>query len=319
MPCPRLTLALLLVCAPGLVAGAERCRDAEPYPRTPHYGYSHDRFGTRPVDIERRFAAFEVSFDSADADGTGPRARAVPEWVAYQLKASERTRAGFLAPAGRKPPARWYHDEALAFLFDAPGIEAESLEASYAGERVYTRGQLVAKAHADRISWQAGCNTHSYLNTVPQLPGFRDGIWRHLDHLIGAWANKYGSVWVIAGPVFYRGRQVFTIGEAGEVPVAIPHAYFRVVARRDPGQSVPEVLAFLYPPWDDQKYKTGDCHRDGGYDHSAYLVPVRQIEGATGLQFFANLRSVLGGPPRFKTRPAPGVWPAEEWYFSAKC
>ena len=74
----------------------------------PPEGYEHNRFGVQPSDQVREFSAYLVSFDGADdddGDGTGD-ARRIPEWVAYEMRASGHRESG-------DRPGRWCHDREL--------------------------------------------------------------------------------------------------------------------------------------------------------------------------------------------------------------
>ena len=127
------------------------------------------------------FAAFVASFDSDDDDtGDGdPNLLAVPEWVAYEIK-----RYGdgptFSSPKPSPKRPAWYKMDELAFLAQQPGVTKKKINDSYTGFGtgtgltvfgVVNRGHLAMKAHAQRISWKAACNTHVFVNAVPQLKG----------------------------------------------------------------------------------------------------------------------------------------------------
>lgn len=87
---------------------------------------------------------------------------------------------------------------------------------------------------------------------------------------------------MIAGPIFTEPAQ--TIGDANEVPIAIPQQLFKVVVwETDHG---PETLAFIYPNnFEDAEYLTGDCKKDKHYDHAKYFSSITEIEDKTGLTF----------------------------------
>lgn len=86
------------------------------------------------------------------------------------------------------------------------------------------------KYHAERIGPEAGRETHTLLNAVPQRAQFNSGIWLDLECQTGAWANEFGVVWVVAGPVFYEDGPKAWIGERekGEQLAAVPAALFNV-------------------------------------------------------------------------------------------
>ncbi len=71
------------------------------------------------------------------------------------------------------------------------------------------------------------------------------------------------------------------LGQEGEIPGAIPDAFFQIVVRELDGYI--RALAFIYPQ-EGIAYK-----RKGGYDHTPYLTSVDIIEALTGLDFFPVL------------------------------
>jgi DNA/RNA endonuclease G (NUC1) len=272
----------------------------------------------------REYAAFISSFDSADDDDwDGYEDRfAVPEWVAYEIKRFQTHPDGtYKKPQGASQrPSKWYKSRDLDFLFDDPTLTSKRLDDSYRGiGRVYNRGHLARKLHADRISWRAGCNTHHLSNAVPQAAGFNQGIWLDMENYTGAWANKFGRVWIITGPIFYRDAPRYVIGDAGEVPVAIPDALFKIVIKENTATSLPDVLAFIYPQWNVQYYKTGNCRGDKTYSHTPFLVSVDQIEQATGLSFFTAMNWTDEQQRTVKTQVATSLWPVEAKYFGDSC
>src|SRR3546814_3249238 len=66
---------------------------------------------------------------------------------------------------------------------------------------IWNRGHLAMSDHAQRISPEAGCNTHVFWNASPQAADLNQGPWLHLENYSAAASNKYRSVWVIAGPI----------------------------------------------------------------------------------------------------------------------
>ena len=73
---PLLTLSLLLF--PLWSFSQDRYKPIELHP-----DYEHDKFGTQPVDIQREFRAYVVSFDGDDDDDgdDGADFWAIPHWV----------------------------------------------------------------------------------------------------------------------------------------------------------------------------------------------------------------------------------------------
>ncbi len=299
----------------------ERAQGTSAYPIETTAGYNHDRFGTMPQDLFREFGAFVSSFDSNDdddGDGTND-IHAIPEWVAYEIKPFFQNADGSFAPVvgpvGRPNP--WYEHPDLAFVVNQPGVTSTRIADSYLGVgNTFNRGHLTMRSHANRIGWRQGCNTHFFLNAVPQRANFNQGIWRDLENITAAWANKFGGVWVIIGPIIDPTQAVQAIGDQGEAPVTVPDALFKIVARNDPDDELPQVLAFIYPQ-QDPSYGSNQCNPP--YPHEQFLVTLREVEDATGLEFFTNLGLTGIAEDNFlDARPA-ALWPVAAEFFGISC
>lgn len=238
-------------------------------------GYDHDRWVTRPVDIQRKFEAFKVSFDGADDDtGDGvPDFNRIPEWVAYEIKRFE----GRVPSHGRP---RWFTDDDLYAAGIAP------VDASYVGvgER-WNRGHLCMKHHAARISGEADRNTHILLNAAPQSALLNQRIWQDLEILTGNWADTYGRVWIVCGPIIGPNGPLMWIGRGVAPRVAVPPAFFKIVVRESSDPKRPHVLAFIYPNSEDESV----LPRKKPYDHSKFQTTVDEIERQTGLDLLTAL------------------------------
>ena len=228
--------------------------------------YDHDRFVTQPVDAVRDFEAFKVSFDTdQDVDGI---ALGVPDWVAYELRRDERA-----GGKSYKRPSRWSTDPDLHQRGIAPD------DSSYRNSG-YSRGHMCMKSHASRMGAAAGRETHTVLNACPQMQRMNGGIWLAIEYLTGRWANEQGAVWIVTGPVFTEASRNW-IGDPGEVRVAVPDAFFKIVVR-DTGQAV-EALAFLVPMYGDAN------HARSSGDVRPYLTSIDAIEALSGLDFLSAL------------------------------
>ena len=264
----------------------------------------HARYAPMP-DIERRFAAFTVSFDSKD-DGDGEAdLRRVPEWVAQQLVRTDQD----CVPTESRPRT-WMTDDELFASGIAPN------DASYPNSG-FDRGHMAAKLLAARVSPDGEWNTHTVLNAVQQNPGVNRQIWRNLERLTGAWAQIYGNVWIIQGPVFDRGTGLRWIGDGDERTVAVPDAIFKILVRQKtederaaspPARArEPETLAFLYPQLGPRYYG-----RTADFDHERFLTTIREIEQLTGLLFLEQCPDCdlsSASLNRIKNRRAPSLWP----------
>ena len=278
-----ITIALVLLASVVLFA-ADRYKDIALHP-----DYDHNRFGITPMDLEREFRAYTVSFDGDDDDNNDglPDHWAIPHWVAYEIKAFPGT-----LPAGPDRPRPWLSEQVLV------NQQIQATDASYHFSNVfraanpdspqlgYDRGHLCMKQHAWRLGENADWNTHTTLNAVPQRGNFNQGIWLNLENRTAAWADQFEAVWIMTGPVVFNQTPSMWLGQQGEVPVAIPDALFKIVARDTSAGGV-EVLAFLYP-------QHGIDYRVSGgreYNHVPYLTSVDVIEALTGLDFFTTLPS----------------------------
>ena len=230
--------------------------------------YRHDIFVTLPQDLFRPFTAFVVSFDGAD-DGI---ALGLPEWVAYELRSPASASGGKY-----ERPSTWATDEALHQQRLAPD------DSSYR-DSGYSRGHMCMKSHASRLGAVADRETHTVLNACPQLQNMNAGVWLAIENLTGDWADSFGNVWIVTGPVFTRAERQW-IGDPGEVPVAVPDAFFKIVVRLN--GSTPEVLAFLVPMEGD------DAHSKQSADVRPYLTSVDVIEALTKLDFLTGLADPL--------------------------
>lgn len=266
-------------------------------------GYEHAKYAPT-ADILRHFAAFTLSFDSKDDDdGDGKEdLRRVPEWVAQHVK---RLDANCVDTEDR--PGTWMTDADLLRAGVAPN------DASYAGSG-FDRGHMAPKLLAARVSPAAEWNTHTVLNAVPQRGRFNQQIWKDLEAITGAWAQLYGEVWVIQGPVFDKGAKPAVIGDRGEQQIAVPDALYKIVVRAktvaeraaapEARRKEPEVLVFLYPQLGPRYYGSSK-----DYDHARFLTTLDEVEEVTRLTFFPKLDQAVR--KRLRTTRAAALWPTE--------
>lgn len=243
--------------------------------------YQHDRYVTNSTDLVRTFRAYVTSFDSEDDDdGDGvPDRWGIPHFVAYEMREHRRL------PAGPKRPSPWITDPMLFAAGIAPADDSYAHSAAFLSSHPnwFVRGHLCMKQHAFRLGLAADWNTHTVLNAVPQRNDFNSGIWQDLEDQTAKWADEYGAVWIITGPIFEQPAvPQHWLGEKGEMKVAIPEALFKIVIKDSGVEDRPDVLAFVYP-------QTGRGYRRGPFNHVKYLRSVREIERVTKLDFFTSL------------------------------
>lgn len=264
--------------------------EVRPDPLDP--SYHHDRWGISPSDQIREYRAYKTSFDGPDdndGDGTSDT-WAIPEWVAYEMH-SAAPHAAF-----EDRPSTWMTDKSLFLSGIAPD------DASYKNSG-FDRGHMCMREHARRLGKDADWNTHNVLNACPQHHEFNAGIWLGLENKCSTWADAFGKIWVICGPIMKTNGQFTTnqfIGDAGEKPVAVPHSFYKIVIRESGDDFRPHVLAFIYPH--DPNLNSSKA----SVDHTPFLRSVRDIEDATGLDFFTSLSQT--DQNAIEAQPATSLW-----------
>lgn len=247
--------------------------------------YEHTKWGVGPVDMLYLFAAYTTSFDSMDdndGDGVGEN-WGIPEWVAYEIK--KKTGPG--APSYTRP--EWMTDTAMYRAGIVPKDETYHVSGTNAMKEVksdyrYVRGHMCPKNAADRIGLNAGWNTHTTLNAVPQLQWQNNGIWKELETKVTNWADEFDRVWVICGPVFFDKTPAVWLGQKDEVRAAVPDAFYKIIIRESATSTTGvETLSFLIPnvlPKEEDNLPQ-------------FLTSIRRLQNLTGLQFLTNMQTVV--------------------------
>ena len=172
-----------------------------------------------------------------------------PVWVAYVL---EKGLIGGYNAGRPKPFADWQ-------VLDA-GL-ASAKPSDYAGSK-YDMGHMFPLTDANSDSQAA--ETMSLANMAPQSPAFNRGLWRETEEYARSLSEKYGRVWVFAGPI--NSSKGPYIGSG----VDVPEAFFKIVAITNGGL---KVTALLIPSG-----ATGSF--------TQHLASVEGVEMVTGMGFF---------------------------------
>ena len=166
---------------------------------------------------------------------------------------------------------------------------------------------MCPKNLANRLGTDADYNTHTVLNACPQWQWFNNGIWKNLEELTENWADEHEKVWVICGPVFHKKTPRLWLGEddKGEILVAVPDGFYKIIIKESDDPKKPDVLAFIYPhailPSKNRKPS-----KSKGYPHEEFLVSVDEVERLTGLDFFTTLTAAE--QEAIEKEPAADVW-----------
>ena len=111
-------------------------------------------------------------------------------------------------------------------------------------------------------------------NVIPQRPELNRGLWEKLeDAEIEQYAQKWGEVWVIVGPVFDPGGSGVQLHSG--VVVSVPRACFKIMVTESKGDI--QMLAFEMS----QDVK--------GHQIMDFTTTVERVELDTGLRFFPEM------------------------------
>lgn len=178
----------------------------------------------------------------------------MPNWVAWEL-----TAAHCSGPYKRKG-SEFFEDE------DVPTPRANNYDYSRSG---YDRGHM-CPAGDNKWSEQAMRQSFLFTNICPQNPNLNRGDWNEMENACRSWAKKYGSVYIVCGPILFKQKHK-TIGSN---KVVVPEAFFKVVLCM---KGTPKAIGFIYR------------NTNGNRPKDSYVNSVDQVERITGYDFFCNL------------------------------
>ncbi len=181
----------------------------------------------------------------------------IPNWVAYELTAEE--------TGGNRSR------EGIEFRMD-PDLKGvrQAMREDYAGSG-WTKGHLMPAADA-AFSNSTMTETFYFTNICPQNETLNAGDWQYLEKKVRQWANRYGSVWVVTGPIVGENRY----GTIGDRDVVVPDAFYKALLVRKQNGSY-SAIAFVMDN-DDDRYYLKDCY-----------LNINDLESLTGLDFFPSL------------------------------
>lgn len=177
-----------------------------------------------------------------------------PNWVAWHLTAAH-------ADGTCKRPSNAFHEDD-----DVPSPRATLGDYRKSG---FTRGHMCP---AGDNKWDQDAMYQSFLlsNMCPQDAGSNSGDWNEIEMACRQWAVKYGDVYIVCGPVFFK-QSHQTIGAN---KVVVPEAFFKVVLRLG---THPQGIGFI-------------CRNEAGnHPKSYYVNTIDQVERITGIDFFPRL------------------------------
>ena len=174
-------------------------------------------------------------------------------WVAYSLDSSQ-----------TKGPVERYNK------FDAdPQVKGATAQWWDYKNTTYDRGHLVP---AGDMKWdETAMRECFYLsNIAPQNHTFNEGDWNYLENRVRGWANFFGKVYVVCGPIVSEHPETI-----GENCIAVPDSFYKVVLcdMRGEWKAVGFVCA------------NNATHHNLNY----YCRTVDYVENLTGIDFFPQL------------------------------
>ncbi len=178
----------------------------------------------------------------------------LPNWVAWHLTA-ERTE-GSAKRSG------------VDFAEDTEVPEPRATDWDYYNSG-YDRGHMCPAAD-NKWSKKAMEESFLFTNMCPQNGNLNRGDWNEMEMACRKWAKKYGDLYIVCGPILYKGKHK-TIGKN---KVVVPEAFFKVVLRT--GDDT-QAIGFIY------KNTSGNRPKD------SYVNTVDEVERITGIDFFPSL------------------------------
>ncbi len=179
------------------------------------------------------------------------------EWVAYVLTRDELT--------GVTERSNKFHaDKAISTGSATPSDYTNS---------GYDRGHL---APAADLLWSTESMDDSFLmsNMTPQAPDFNRGMWKSLEEQVRSWAETFGEVVVVTGPILEKDASEYK--KIGKNQVAVPEYFYKVLLAQD-SSGVKIGIAFILP--------NSKC--EGSiWDYS---TSIDEVEKRTNLDFFSLL------------------------------
>jgi endonuclease G len=178
----------------------------------------------------------------------------IPNWVAWHLTAEHAT-----GPY-RRPSGAWHEDN------EVPAPRATFADYRDCG---WSRGHMCP---AGDNKWDKDAMYDSFLltNCCPQDANLNSGDWNQIEMSCRRWAQKYGDVYIVCGPVLYR-KEHETIGPN---KIVVPEAFYKVVLCLN---GKPKGIGFIR--------KNTDTSRR----NDLYVNTISEVERITGMTFFPTL------------------------------
>ena len=182
-----------------------------------------------------------------------------PNWVAWHL-----TEAHTKGPHQRKQEI---------FQEDTDVKAPRATNNDYYNSR-YDRGHM-CPAGDNKWDKQAMSESFMFTNICPQIHALNEGPWNDLEMACRRWAQKYGDIYIVCGPLLSDGLHR-TIGKRR---VVVPERFFKVILCM---QDKPKAIGFIY--------ENNSHNSNKMFSHA---TTIDEIERLTGIDFFPSLEDKI--------------------------
>ena len=178
----------------------------------------------------------------------------IPNWVAWHLTAEH------ASGPYQRPANAWHEDE------EVPVPRATLADYKSSG---WSRGHMCP---AGDNKWDGDAMYESFLftNCCPQNANLNSGDWNQIEMACRRWAERYGDIFIVCGPILYNNEHE-TIGSN---KVVVPEAFFKVVLCLN---GTPKGIGFIRKNTDTTKR------------NDLYVNTISEVERITGITFFPLL------------------------------
>lgn len=248
---PRIIVILVIVIGYALwaqcndnnrTAGTETVESSEPATQAITGNLLKVKMPGDIASVEKQYRGMDISFN--------PK-KHIPNWVAWELTDEE--------TYGKVPRAD-------SFASD-PTVAGCPEPADYTNSG-YDRGHM---APAGDMKWdsQAMEQTFYLTNILPQDHALNTGTWRTIEEKSRKWAQAFGEIYIVCGPVPSARAKEYI----GDTRVFVPRELFKVII----APSARMGIGFLMP----------NARVEGGMQKC--VVSIDSVESVTGYDFFSAL------------------------------
>lgn len=150
----------------------------------------------------------------------------------------------------------------------------------------YDRGHQLPSA--DRLRRSENVTTFYFTNMTPQRSALNQHAWGELEGSVRNWANRFDTLYVVTGADI-KGSKEYATDNVGK-KVTVPVGYFKALLGYKASKTIAGTAAtdgyaavgFYYE------------HREYNSNVMSQSMTIDELETKTGLDFFVNLRELIG-------------------------